>query len=50
LSSATATAIVSAWTSRPTKSYVLHRRLPFVCGSAPRSFNPRSANREPVVS
>jgi hypothetical protein len=36
------------------KSYVLHRRLPFVCGSAPRFFpdpqrNPRAANREPVV-
>jgi hypothetical protein len=36
------------------KSYVLHGRLPFVCGSAPRFFpdpkrNPRLANREPVV-
>jgi len=32
------------------KSYVSHRRLPFVCGSGPRSFpdsqrNPRAANR-----
>ncbi len=36
------------------KSYVLHRRLPFVCGSAPRFLpdpkrNPRFANRGPVV-
>ena len=40
---------------QPDKSYVLHRRLPFVCGSAPRSFPTHSvirvaANREPVVS
>jgi hypothetical protein len=57
--SATATAIVSAWTSNPInrtpqRAYVLHGRLPFVCGSAPRFFpdpkrNPRFANREPVV-
>jgi hypothetical protein len=37
------------------KSYVLHRRLPFVCGSAPRFDDPirsvirDAANREPLV-
>src|SRR6185437_14353077 len=39
---------------KPDKSYVSHRRLPFACGSAPRSYPIRSvirdaANREPVV-
>ena len=39
---------------QPSKSYLLHRRLPFVCGSAPRVLpdpkrNPRFANRGPVV-
>jgi hypothetical protein len=28
------------------KSYVLHRRLPFVCGSAPRVFPIHSVIRE----
>lgn len=39
---------------QPNQSYVLHGRLPFVCGSAPRSCPTHSvirdaANREPVI-
>ena len=44
--SATATAIVSAWTSRPTKRTLdIERPTPFVCGSAPLDSPLRSVTR-----